>query len=346
MNINYYYPILKTTISEIRALRQITPNRIEHLCPIFELTKSRKTKNDSQGDVFKRVNEIEKIMGGGKFMLDLTSEESLSNSQIESMFDDTNNFENWCEFVKSLKKLGLNVSPVIQAYDDSSIEELNAQMHILHELCGEFTLRIKQSYFDMGIAINLIKSAQKYKFNTLIDVEYVDEANLQSKHSSIIQFCTSISENDYILKNLIICSSSFPAMVNHNGSFDGSIPQQTAALYKACDNSLKLIDVSYGDYGSVHPFRNDITAYNWVPRIDFPLKSKVIFYRKQRERGGYKDCATRLVTNAEFISDSLTCWGVDEINDAVSVPNGKSPSYWISVRINIHISRIIDTLSH
>lgn len=42
-----------------------------------------------------------------------------------------------------------------------------------------------------------------------------------------------------------------------------------------------------------------------------------------------------------FKNDSLQCWGMVEIRrTSAGSPGGKSPSYWISVRSNIHMSRM------
>ena len=49
MNIKYY-PIIKTTIAEIRALKNLDQNTWQSMTPIIELTKSRKGKNNQRGD--------------------------------------------------------------------------------------------------------------------------------------------------------------------------------------------------------------------------------------------------------------------------------------------------------
>ncbi|MCR9526532.1 beta family protein [Vibrio alginolyticus] len=341
MSSSCYYPILKTTVSEMRALKQFNCTDGSVIHPILELTKARKSKYDEIGDVYKRVQEISDIVENNYFYLDLTSEDSLSNSQIESYFDDFNNFENWRSFIESLVNEGLAVRPIIQAFDDSSIEEIQSQMLYFSELCGTFAIRLKPEYLDMDISIKLIQAAQKFDFTTILDAEYVDSENIsysKSIYSSFIQQC----ESDKLkLGTTIVCSSSFPAMVNHGNKDAGEFSLHEKQFYSELVALFPYLDLKYGDYASVHPFRNDVTAYNWVPRIDYPTIDKVVFCRKQRNLGGYKDCANRMVVNKTYKANPINCWGNQEILDACSKPNGKSPSYWISVRINIHMTRSV-----
>ncbi|MCU8090738.1 beta family protein [Shewanella sp. SM20] len=345
MSSRVYFPILKTTVSEIRALRQLDCSENSNVHPIFELTKSRKSKHDEIGNVYKRIEEITEIVKKNKFILDLTSEGSLSNTQIESFFDDHNNFENWRLFIRSLKDKELNVYPVVQAYDDTTLDELSAQMKYFFDTCGGFSIRLKPVYLEMDISRKLIQAAQNYNFILIFDLEYVDEDNLDFVTNEFSLFLEKCISNSLNVGSIILCSSSFPSMVNHYNKFEGEIKSVEKVAYQEISKKFPQNSFFYGDYGSVHPFRNETTAYNWVPRIDYPLLYSVVFCRKQREVGGYKDCANRLVNMPDFINNPVDCWGYREILDACSKPNGNSPSYWISARINLHITRTLEWLS-
>lgn len=344
MSSSCYYPILKTTVSEMRALKQFDCSDGSSIHPIFELTKARKSKYDEIGDVYKRVQEIKEIVKDNYFFLDLTSEDSLTNSQIESFFDEFNDFENWRLFINSLVGEGLAVRPVIQAYDDSSLEELAIQMNYFSELCGSFAIRIKPEYLDMDISIKLIQASQEFNFTTILDAEFVNDENLNYSVSIFTQFIQQCKKDNLQFGDVILCSSSFPSMVEHKNKDSGEFKIFEKDFYSRLLASDLGIDLKYGDYASVHPFRNEVTAYNWVPRIDYPIDNLVIFCRKQRNSGGYKDCANRMVVMPEYKVNPVTCWGAQEITDACTKPNGKSPSYWISVRINIHMTRSVNWL--
>lgn len=344
MNSNYY-PILKTTVSEIRALKQINCSSTSSIIhPIFELTKARKSKYDEIGDVLKRVKEIKQIVKENYFYLDLTSEDSLSNSQIESYFDEFNYFENWRNFIESLIADGLKVIPVIQAFDDSTLEELTYQMDFFSKLCGSFAVRIKPEYLDMAISARLVQACQEFDFTTILDAEFVHHENLNYSISIFSQFIEQCQTDNLKLKKVIACCSSFPSMVDHKNKDEGKFKVYEKLFYSEMSSRHVPLKLQYGDYASVHPFRNEVTAYNWVPRIDFPTSSFVVFCRKQRNAGGYKNCANRLIALTDYKMNPIKCWGNQEIIDACTKPNGKSPSYWISVRINLHMSRCVEWL--
>lgn len=345
MSSSCYYPILKTTVSEMRALKQFDCSNSLLIMPIFELTKARKSKYDEIGDVYKRVQEIKGIVKGNSFYLDLTSESSLSNTQIESYFEDFNDFENWRMFIESLVNDGLHVRPIIQAYDDSTIEELYRQMEFFSDLCDSFAIRLKPEYLDMDIALNLIRAAQSFKYSTILDGEFVDDENLNYVASEFASFLAQCKRENLQLQTVVACSSSFPSMINHKNQDSGEFNlYERDFFYKLASNHPTLI-IKYGDYASVHPFRNEVAAYNWVPRIDYPTGSTIVFCRKKREAGGYEDCAARMVEKEAYKKSPIFCWGGQEIIDACTKPNGRSPSYWISVRINIHLSRTVDWLN-
>ncbi|TNT72288.1 beta family protein, partial [Escherichia coli] len=60
---NNYYPILKTTIAEMRALKKLDFVTWRNITPILELTKSRKSKNNQESCVYRKIDEIKEIVG-------------------------------------------------------------------------------------------------------------------------------------------------------------------------------------------------------------------------------------------------------------------------------------------
>ncbi|HAT6804633.1 TPA: hypothetical protein JAN03_21690 [Citrobacter freundii] len=75
--------------------------------------------------------------------------------------------------------------------------------------------------------------------------------------------------------------------------------------------------------------------------MDYPTESSIYFSRVRREVGGYEEYARNISRLPAFLRDQLKCWGMDEIMQAALIkPGGLNPSYWISVRSNIHMSRM------
>lgn len=108
-------------------------------------------------------------------------------------------------------------------------------------------------------------------------VEYLGDT------SSILE---SIRNVEYIFT-----STSFPDSVTSlSGNLDGHIKCSELSLYEQIANAVENIEVSYSDYGSITPKRNDDAAYygrGWTPRIDVPVISKnryIIIEKKGNER--------------------------------------------------------------
>ena len=142
---------------------------------------------------------------------------------------------------------------------------------------------------------------------------------------------------------LSVAVSGFPKSVfqhtgnclDHEGHFDKLEP-----LFYDQLNALFPGRLTYSDYCSVHPIRYEVTGGSWVPRVDFPMKAEYAYTRYRRIEGGYILAAQEMIASRWFAH--FDCWGCREIFTASSgAPNGLSPSHWISVRINIHISRRI-----
>ncbi|MCG1032942.1 hypothetical protein J5S76_13245 [Bacillus amyloliquefaciens] len=354
MNIKYY-PVIKTTIAEIRALKNLGHDTWQSMTPIVELTKSRKGKNNQDASVYKKIDELCQVIKSETLILDLTTIDSLSNEQIESFYDDSNNFENWCTFVEYVKGKLTGVLPVLLAYPDSSANELIAQAEKLCKHTRHVVIRIP--IFEQGLAtlfntfLQVVQQRPYLIHSIIFDASYIKKRIEKKPFEYIVAFISYFYQkiNGFYSGKYIFCSEHYPGNIteyldkSHNqyenevyyGNFE-LFEELNAELYK-----LNIPKVLYGDYACIHPFRNDVKAYNWIPRIDFPTKNAIFFSKVRRDVGGYDQCARNIVSLKEFKSDSLVCWGKNEITQAnLTKAGGLNPSYWISVRSNIHMSRM------
>ena len=96
----------------------------------------------------------------------------------------------------------------------------------------------------------------------------------------------------------------------------------------------------------------------WRPRIDFPTsKKKTFYYREKRavrkvdgkdvfsDYGAHYVSVAKKVLASPLFEDIPTSWGVRQIRSAsVGSPPSKAPSFWISVRMEIHLLQQIARL--
>lgn len=351
-----YYPIIKTTIAEMRALKNINASTWEKMTPILELTKSRKGKSNPDSSVYKKIEEICQIVKSEKVILDITTIDSLSNSEIESFRDDQNGFENWCKFIGYAKTKVPNIIPVLLAYPDSELNELLLQIENLSKHTQYVAIRLP--IFEDGLGnlfSNLIQLIQHrpYLIHSIVfDASYIFEKIEDKPFKYIIDFISYFYSkiSGFYNGNYIFCSEHYPANITdylrkNQDQYNNVIYYGNVELYKNIKLALSHSNINeiilYGDYACIHPFRNDVKSYNWIPRIDYPKESSIYFSKVRRDAGGYEQCARNIMRLPEFQQDKLKCWGMDEITQAALVkPNGLNPSYWISVRANIHMSRI------
>lgn len=354
MNIKYY-PVIKTTIAEMRALKHLDNSSWSKITPILELTKSRKGKNNIDSSVYKKIEELNSLIKSERFILDLTTIASLSNEQIESFYDDSNYFENWCSFIGHVKGAMPGVIPVALAYPDTQLSELIIQIENLCKHTRYVVLRIPM--FEQGLAnlfntlIQLIQQKPYLIHSIVFDASFIQKKIDPKPFHYIISFIEYFYNkiNGFYSGNYIFCSEHYPASITEylgkgQDQYNNEVYYGNVELYKNVNSELLLKNVpnvSYSDYACIHPFRNDIKAYNWIPRIDFPTESAITFSRVRRDVGGYEQCARNIVRLPAFQRDTISCWGKDEIIQASKTKaGGLNPSYWISVRSNIHLSRM------
>lgn len=86
-------------------------------------------------------------------------------------------------------------------------------------------------------------------------------------------------------------------------------------------------------------------ARGWIPRIDIPLEDRIYYIRQRRPKGvskyapTYSDVARQIIrtTNFPWLKDN---WGIAQIiNCAEGAAPSSSPSFWISVRMCIHLEQ-------
>ena len=115
----YYFPILKSRDAELRAYEKLSEIDKVKILPILELTRSRITQKNQKGSVKKKMEEISRIFSENYFILDLTTEETLDNDEIQNMLLSNNDgYKEWVDFVMKYNELGLNFIPCIHYNPD------------------------------------------------------------------------------------------------------------------------------------------------------------------------------------------------------------------------------------
>lgn len=349
---NKYGLLFKTGESEIRALRNFSNKK--GIFPIIELTRGRKTKKDTIGDIQKRIDQLSECFGNMDIILDLTTEPALSSTQIDMLYIPDNGYENWINFLISIKEKSIfkDIYPsILLNVDDNDFEDnLEKQVtSILKNFSGiSYRCNIEDEGYsdDINTVSELISSDKSFFF--IIDCSYIRESELFSCKEQTLRIIREV-HNKIPHANFILASTSFPDKIGEDDS--ATLPLTEIRLYREVSTARPDISIMYSDYGSINPVRNDnvIMANGWRPRIDVPLETEIFYYRRRKIPKGY--AATYSLVAGDAVKDrrfpsAIKNWGIEQITIAADGASpGSSPSFWISVRMNIYIEQQLKRLA-
>jgi hypothetical protein len=372
---NEYFLLFKTAQSETRCWRSFNHHHKRDIIPIIELTRGRKKPRAGQAvpedqwpstpGIFDYQKSIDSALSdftdSGVTILDMTREPSLSCAELSELTISDSGYSRWQNFCLQMRCDGLkNIIPTLlinpadnetaDEYKDNVRNQLDALMtkfgavayraSVLHDTDFLYDITLLASEINQHVSSGR-------RFILVIDHEFIRTGTgiLHAlRTSKIIQQVRGLTPKIEI----VVLATSFPSNVTELGSEDhGLFRAEETYLYEEIirqinDNS----GIYYGDYGSINPIRNDLVFARggWRPRIDFPTNDRRFFYYREKREAAtyashYSSVAADVVADSKF--DGLSgSWGVEQIKEAAigRVPSS-SPSFWISVRMEIFLQR-------
>lgn len=325
-------------------------------------------------------SSVELMKSCDRFFVDLTREPSLSCAEIEELGASANGYRRWTDFVIARKREGSNICPTLlvnpAASDDEStyVADLKAQLSVFMTEFNAIAYRVsivedEQFLFDLITLKAEIASfmAAGGEFFVLLDHEFVRPGNGAVHARRTTQIIQSIYQQIGPV-DVVVLATSFPKSVTEVGNEDHD-RFRVEEMYLFDEVKKTHRNVKYGDYGSINPTRNDevIIANGWRPRIDFVSRHgglSTYYFRERRKVVGtetvvvqgetktknvlapysihYRSVANSVIGFVPYYERLTSSWGHGEILSAAAgkVPSN-SPSYWISVRMEIHIVQIL-----
>lgn len=355
-----YVLILKTGDAELRAIENSIID-YKNIFPIIELTRGRKSKNDEIGLIKKRLDKIKTVFRGFNICLDLTTSSSLSNGEIDELYSTDNGYQKWIDFLQELKeeKVFKSISPTILVNPDEPNFSDNLKLQVekitstFDSLVYRNSLADDGCYDDIELIKDIINKSGK-KFYFIIDCEYIAPGAWTSFANKAKIRIAKIRKLIYETQ-FIVASTSYPNNISEIGKDDeDTFRLNEIDLHSDIKRNYDSLNILYGDYGSINPIRNDdiFMSRGWVPRIDVALPHEIFYKRERRPKGIHEYSATyirvarKVSLDSRFPNHLSTNWGINQI---ISCSKGSSPgsqpSFWISVRMNIHIEQQIKRLN-
>lgn len=385
-----YVLMLKTAQSELRAWKNLPKSVKEHILPIVELSRGRKAsrKDDLEGPGLRNVpgayafsknaeNTFDALRDQGTIILDVTREDTLSCHEIDLLSDSAAGYQAWRSFVASAAKVVNSIIPtlIINPKDTDTAHQYSQDLiSQINELFNDYpgvayrasVLEDSDFLYDISLLKDYINSniENGKKFILVLDHEFIRPSTgtiHAVRTSSLVNKAFELIPG----ANIVIMATSFPKSIEDIGNAEhDSFPIEERYLFEQIRNNIasKNYKVTYGDYGSINPERNDMITTGWRPRIDFPTQNRrTFYYREKRNIIGrddlnnkpiyddyadhYKSVAKKVVADPQF-SALGNSWGCDQIMlAATSTVPGKNPSFWISVRMEIHVQQMVRTLN-
>lgn len=330
-----YFPLLKTRDAELKAISKLNKDDFDHILPIYELTKSRRTKIAPDGDIHRKMTTLKEIHGERPFILDVTSNEKYLNYQLEQLLDENNSFYEWQYFINLYNNM--NIIPMIHLYDEDDFTEVSGFVKEISATKSFLAVRLPYNLDDYKKYINpIINSlAKECKLYVILDGEQVIRGETENIVDAFNFACSELEEFSSKIEDIVTICTSFPLSPASLGKDDQG--EFTIVEEEIFEKVSEEHAVKYGDYGSINIQQVEIKGGTFVPRIDISQKNQFIYKRFRRNAGSYILCAEKMISDERYIP--LGVWADEEINFAAKgEPSGISPSFWIAVRMNYYMS--------
>ncbi|WP_100657753.1 beta family protein [Alteromonas flava] len=349
-----YFPIIKTRDAELRAMEKLSADTKRLICPIYELTKSRKTSKVPDGDIHRRMSQLAEIQGEDEFILDLSTDKNYINPQIEQLLLPDHGFNEWYLFIAENHR-ELNIIPMVHVYEDEDgvADEVKSFVSKISAIKRKIAVRLPHNLTMPQINQCLDAITQSMdgscKLIVIFDANFVDRNNesINRVIGSFIECCVATEMFNQYLSDVVVVSSTFPSDVKSAGNHDstGEFYVYEEDIYQAVKADQNTPNVSYGDYASINTEQIEMRGGTFVPRIDIAYveneRDKFFYKRYRRDDGSYPRCAREVLADRRYINGQN--WSNEEIRNAsVDKPSGISPAYWISVRMEYYINLKVD----
>lgn len=336
-----YIPILKTKEAELKAFYFLDEVIKGKILPLFELTRSRRSKNNPDGDINIKLKSLRNSLGISKrYILDISSDPALGNQQIVQMLNPNNGFENWVEFINSIEDEVIPCIHYVGELDRNFTSQINSLYRKNNIACFRVT-----NFSDEGEEVTkyVLQETKGRELILVLDASFIKQSDYNEKIKEVESFYNNIKQLLNSSIYLVTTSSSVPksiATVGKKTINHGNIELLEYRFYKDLNKNLNQ-KIIYSDYASVFPLYDEEFIGKWVPRIDIFHQENIFYYRFPILEGGYIAAAKKVVSDPNYSRlQQFELWADNEISSAFTgTPNGKSPAHWISVRINMYITK-------
>lgn len=327
-----YLPAIRSRQAELRGYSELRHATKEALHPIVSLGKL--GRMDDPARVLETIRQRV-----GPCFLDLNTASGQACSQWGELCAPENNYQAWRDLAEGAE----GIIPVALLRDGATERPFIRQVLTIEGRWGVVVIRSRRPAQDLP-SLQAALAAVDSVNNVLIvlDLGYLRGA-VEPKETEARRVISALRTTDPTARIAVI-GSSYPRAISVYGDRQGSLQILERELHASIGGDEVAI---YGDHASIYPEPFEPTMSRWVPRIDYCLEDSWRFERRREDAGGYVECASQIVSSADWDpAFAERAWGAEIIrrtaeNEAIESGFG-SPGNWIAARVNMHIERQAD----
>lgn len=342
-----YVPTIRTRQSELLGIEKLKPETKDKI--LLNVALAKIGRNSSVHNSFEKLHTA----FSGTLILGLADNERLRVDEYDELQSLDNNFKNWFDFIRLAKTKNNNIIPSLIYNNNIPKRAFIKQLQAMEDEFGKIVLTINPLK-KKDVLVATTAAAVIGELSNILFILDVGQVTVERQRAALDATIHSLNELRAVDQSIEVVSSmsSFPRMFQpyctNQSESKGIIPMLEWENYSAIGGKEFLI---YGDYAGIHGEFYEGSYAKFVARIDYPTPSAWIFERRRQldsstdRKELYKDAALSIITN-ECWDNDLDVWGADCVKDAAkgNLDNFGTPSKWISVRINLHIERMIQFL--
>lgn len=328
-----YAPFIKVRPSELDGIGHLPGPDKDRLLPVIGLRRWRGAKKFES--VTKRLDQV---LGNRPAFVYPCVPDKLdcdAEHELQRLRGSVGGYARWVEFLDANPQFW----PTILSADESSEETLAGALSLV-ELGRPLSFQLSRLREWQP---DFLATLSRVNFRGAPVLAVLDFGQLQAGTNIPLAAATLVGLVRTCLERLptadlafMFAASSFPLEFASIDRESARLPIRERQLFELVSDQLAgEAQLVYGDYASVYAGVRGF-ARGGAPRVDFPTKTRWIYYRK--DTGTFADAALSVVGDEAWDED-LLIWGTERIRQAAggNLEGLGYPQAWTTVRIHLHI---------
>lgn len=342
-----YVPTIRTRGAELLGVKNLKPVSKQKILPQVRLCKVNTTAS-ATGTLDKWLEAHD---GPAIIQLEHNNALKIDSLEFEKMLSPEDNFNAWATFIQASKEKNQDLIPGLMYSEQVSKRDFINQLKRFETDFGRMVFNFnpmdKRALAAASTAASVVNDLSNILF--ILDSGQISRERQMASLNATISAMNELRQIDPsvdIVSSGTSFPNNFPPYLTQSNSNSGVIPMLEWDNYHSFGGRKFAI---YGDYASIHGEFYKGSFAQFVARIDYPTPSEWLFERfspkdpKNCDRSQlYVKAAKQIITNESW-DNELDAWGVDIIRTVAGGDTTafNAPAKWISVRLNLHIERIL-----